>query len=165
MSCWSSRDVGGAQRYNNCKRDSLGPNCYGYAAHLSVNLDPGSRSNSNPDWYNVYSVAGSIIDDMNKMGCTARFIGGPNSKISKIEYRVALRVGTKNVNDGLSSMLFPHNDYHMMVQTITGAWAEKHGVGSDSILWDIGMTPDNIPWTYKGKEYYDSDIVYLAFGE
>ena len=53
----------------------------------------------------------------------------------------------------------------MMVQTITGAWAEKHRVGSDSILWDIGMTPDNIPWTYKGKEYYDSDIVYLAFGE
>ena len=61
-------------------------------------------------------------------------------------------------------MLFPHNDYHMMVQTITSAWAEKHGVGSDSVLWDIGMTPVNIPWTYKGKEYYDSDIVYLAFG-
>lgn len=36
----------------------------------------------------------------------------------------------------------------------TGQWAEKHGTGGDSVLWDSGMTPDNIPWTLGGQLYY-----------
>lgn len=51
-----------------------------------------------------------------------------------------------------------------MKQTNTGQWAEKHGIGGDSVLWDSGMTPDTIPWTLNGKAYYDSKIIYYAVG-
>ena len=56
-------------------------------------------------------------------------------------------------------------DYHLMVETETGQWAEKHGSAGDSILWPEGMTPDTIPWTIDGTPYYDSKIIYLAVGE
>ena len=49
-----------------------------------------------------------------------------------------------------------------MVQTSTGQWAEKHGTSGNSILHDVGMTPDNIPWTLSGMPYYDSEIIYYA---
>lgn len=51
-----------------------------------------------------------------------------------------------------------------MRQTNTGQWAEKHGIGGDSVLWDSGMTPDTILWTLNGKAYYDSKIIYYAVG-
>lgn len=51
-----------------------------------------------------------------------------------------------------------------MRQTDTGQWAEKHGIGGSSILHDVGLTPDTIPWTLGGVSYYDSDILYYAVG-
>ena len=51
-----------------------------------------------------------------------------------------------------------------MVQTATGQWAEKHGTGGASQLWDPGMTPETIPWTLNGEPYYKSDIIYFALG-
>jgi hypothetical protein len=51
-----------------------------------------------------------------------------------------------------------------MRQTDTGCWAEKHGIGGSSKLWESGMTPDSIPWTLGDYEYYDSPIIYLAVG-
>lgn len=51
-----------------------------------------------------------------------------------------------------------------MRQTNTGQWAEKHGTGGASVLWDVGMTPDTIPWTLNNAPYYDSDIIYYAIG-
>ena len=77
--------------------------------------------------------------------------------MTKNEYRIALRVGTKPMGNTKDSY-----DYHFMWQTSTGRWAEKHGINGDSILWDVGMTPDIIPWTAKGKAYYDSEILYYA---
>ncbi len=39
-----------------------------------------------------------------------------------------------------------------------------YGCGGASILWDVGMTPDTIPWTLGGIPYYDSEIIYYAVG-
>lgn len=43
--------------------------------------------------------------------------------------------------------------------------AEKHGYGGPSVLGDVGMTPDTIPWTLGGLPYYDSEIIYYAEGD
>ena len=62
-------------------------------------------------------------------------------------------------------------DYHFMVQTSTGQWAEKKGSG-DSRLFDYGQTPDTVLWDYYNKaqeryyeDYYDSEIIYFAIGD
>ena len=96
------------------------------------------------------------------MGYTVRRISGPNDDVKANEFKIALRVGTKPYN---KSKKYPKYDYHFMRQTNTGQWAEKHGTSGTSILWDAGMTPDDIPWTYNGEPYYDSPIIYYAVGE
>ncbi|MBR6918276.1 MAG: RHS repeat-associated core domain-containing protein, partial [Clostridia bacterium] len=141
------------------------PNCYAYAIHSSVNEQPGASSGRYPAHYNdVYDVAESVKLDMKCKGYTIREIDGPYSLITQNEYRIALRVGTSpcRYNPYTSEPIY---DYHFMCQTNTGQWAEKHGYGGSSILWDYGMTPDTIPWTLGGKEYYDSAIVYFAIGK
>lgn len=77
------------------------------------------------------------------------------------EWKIALRVGTQPFATYNGIQLY---DYHFMVQTDTGQWAEKHGPGGDSILWAEGETPETIPWTLNGVEYYDSEILYFAIG-
>ena len=76
---------------------------------------------------------------------------------------LALRVGTMPYafNPYTGELYY---DYHFMRQTDTGQWAEKHGYGGDSVLWNLGMTPDSIPWTLNGLPYYDSEIIYYAVG-
>lgn len=54
-------------------------------------------------------------------------------------------------------------DYHLMVQTDTGRWADKHGSEATN-LYDVGKTPDTIPWLNNGVPYYDSPINYFAIG-
>jgi peptidoglycan/xylan/chitin deacetylase (PgdA/CDA1 family) len=79
------------------------------------------------------------------------------------EFKIALRVGTRPYKYNLAAGQV-YYDYHFMRQTDTGQWAEKHGYGGASILWDTGMTPDTIPWTLCGVPYYDSAIIYYALG-
>ena len=143
------------------------PNCYAYAMGSSRNEQPGAESNLYPsDYSDVYDVAASVIADFRAKGRTARKINGPYSPICADEYRIALRVGTEPYGwyygkNGSISALY---DYHFMVQTSTGQWAEKHGIAGDSILWDKGMTPNDIPWVLNDKEYYNSRIIYIAVG-
>ena len=50
-----------------------------------------------------------------------------------------------------------------MVQTATGAWAEKHGPGGDALVHEIGETPETISWDRGNRiGYYDSEIIYFA---
>lgn len=66
-------------------------------------------------------------------------------KNNHLEYKIALRVGTTPIaHTSTGRKIY---DYHFMRQTNTGQWAEKHGKGK-TVLWDLGMTPDEIPWTY-----------------
>ena len=57
-------------------------------------------------------------------------------------------------------------DYHFMKQTNTGQWAEKHGIGENSIVHKIGETPDTIQWDLGGyKNYYNSPIRYFTISK
>ena len=141
------------------------PNCYAYAIGSSVNEQPGATSGRTPTkWNDVNDVGKSVEADLKAKGHTVRKISGPDAKVYDNEFKIALRVGTQpyayNTYTGQ-----PYYDYHFMRQTNTGQWAEKHGYGGESILWDTGMTPETIPWTLSGVPYYNSAIIYYAVGD
>ncbi len=158
--------VGAAQPYINMpgSSDENSPNCYAYAIGSPVNEQPGAASGRTPTkWNDVNDVGKSVEADLKAKGYTVRVISGPDTKVYNNEYKIALRVGTKPyAYDIYTGQLY--YDYHFMRQTNTGQWAEKHGIGGASVLWDPGMTPDTIPWTLSGAPYYDSAIIYYAVG-
>ena len=161
-----SSDVGAAEPYVNMpgSRDSNSPNCYAYAIGSSVNEQPGGRSGKIPTkWNDVNDVGKSVEADLRSSGKTVRIIDGPDAKVYENEFKIALRVGTTPIQYYLEYGYIVY-DYHFMRQTNTGQWAEKHGTGGASVLWDVGMTPDTIPWTLNDVPYYDSDIIYYAIG-
>jgi len=143
--------------------DPTSPNCYAYAVGASTNKQPGGSSGKTPKRYDsVKSVGASVIADLEADGFTVRKISGPDDKVYENEFKIALAVGTKPYAYDVQGNLY--YDYHFMVQTDTGQWAEKHGTAGDAILWDEGMTPDTIPWTLFGEPYYDDGPVYYAIG-
>ncbi len=159
------KKYGSAPSYRNITYGE--PNCYGYALNLNIAVQPGDYGGRIPkDYSNVYDVGKSIEKDLKAMGRTIRVIKGPKAKINKNEYRIALRVGTKPLVNQMTGKKF--YDYHFMIQTRNGYWAEKHG-------WRLtvlhnekqGLNPNNISWDIdeKHKGYYDSDIIYYAIGE
>lgn len=83
-----------------------------------------------------------------------------------IAFRIAsqsvstMLAGNKQNNDAYSEQ-----DYHVMVQLDDGRWSELHGATGIIETWPQGMTPETIPWTYNGKDYYDSRIIYIAFNK
>ena len=160
-------DVGAPQPYVDMpgSDDPTSPNCYAYAIGSPVNEQPGGASGRIPTrWNDVNDVGRSVKADLKAKGYTVREISGPDAKVYDNEFKIALRVGTKpyayNIYTGELNY-----DYHFMRQTNTGQWAEKHGYGGASILWDEGMTPDTIPWTLGDVPYYDSKIIYYAIGK
>ena len=84
----------------------------------------------------------------------ARILKSIADEIFDNEYRIAFRIDTSGTFD-----------YHFMVQTYDGRWAEKKGIEFDSMLHDYGWNPENLQWTYYcGNEtrYYNSEIIYIA---
>ena len=159
-------DVGAAQPYVAMpgSDDPMSPNCYAYAIGSPINEQPGGASGRTPTkWNDVNDVGESVEADLIAKGYTVREISGPNEKVYDDEFKIALRVGTQPYafNPYTGQLYY---DYHFMRQTDTGQWAEKHGYGGPSILWDAGMTPDTIPWTLDGVPYYDSEIIYYTVG-
>ena len=159
-------DVGAAKPYVDMpgSDDPTSPNCYAYAISSPVNEQPGGTSGRIPKkWSDVNDVGKSVEADLKAKGHTVREISGPDAKVYDNEFKIALRVGTQPYayNQYTGQLYY---DYHFMRQTSTGQWAEKHGYGGASILWDAGMTPDTIPWTLGGVPYYDSAIIYYAVG-
>ena len=146
--------------------DPNAPNCMAFAIGSSCNEQPGKRSGVYPsDWSDVYDVGASVRAELETMGRTIRRISGPDGTVRRNEYRIALRVGTTPFEQyDINGEQICFYDYHFMVQTSTGQWAEKHGIGGASILWPEGLTPDDIPWTLGDIEYYDSPIIYYAIG-
>ena len=133
-------------------------NCYAYALGTTGWFNPGSIAKVDVDFSDVYSIGMGAMADAVDQGYTVRIVSGPDAKVYDNEWKIALRSGMAPVSGA------DFYDYHFMVQTSTGQWAEKHGPGGDSILWEEGETPDTIPWTLNGKEYYDSEIIYFAIG-
>lgn len=151
-------ETGSAEDYDKMV-DEYEQNCYSYAVQEKGILQPGELSGLYPIGYdNVYSVGVSIVADMKSSGYSVREIDGPNSKVYDNEFKIALRVGTEPYD------IYNNHDYHFMIQTGTGQWAEKHGRYGPSELHNIGLTPDNIPWVLWGP-YYDSEILYYAIAK
>ena len=166
MFCPPTSDVGAAKPYVNMpgSDDPESPNCYAYAIGSPNNEQPGGTSGRFPTkQYSVKDVGKSVEADLKAKGYTVRKISGPNAKVYDNEFKIALRVGTQPYGINILTGQ-PYYDYHFMRQTDTGQCAEKHGYRGASILWDIGMTPDTIPWTLNGVPYYDSEIIYYAVG-
>ena len=154
--------VGSAKPYQSVSGGPNTPNCYAYAIGVSNALNPGDiRGVSPTKWYDVNDVASSVMADIEKMGRSVRTIESYNSPIYDNEYRIALRVGTQPYMYYYGSPIY---DYHFMVQTSSGQWAEKHGTRGSSLIWAQGYNPTTIPWTVGNKPYYDSPIVYFAIG-
>jgi hypothetical protein len=158
----NSSEYGAAPVYSPVAGGENSPNCYSYAIGLNRAINPGMLSGTTltmSDFSDVEMVAQAVINDFLAMGRSVRRLTGPDDAILANEYRIALRVGTTP---------FYNNrfDYHFMVQTSTGRWAEKHGTAGNSIIWDYGNNPGNIPWSLGTiLNYYDSEIVYFAIGK
>ena len=165
--CSASDNVGAARPYTEVlgSDDPNAPNCYAYAIGSDSNMQPGDASGRKPTNYaDVDDVAESVRQDLIALGYTVRPLNGPDDYISDNEYRIALRVGTTPDLCIYLQYGVLYYDYHFMVQTDTGCWAEKHGTTGDSIYWDNGKTPDKLEWTLHGHSYYDSSIRYFAVG-
>ena len=137
-------------------------NCYAFAIGSTSNEQPGEDSGYSIDYTKPYSVdlvASYVISDMSANGRSARIIDDVDGKILPTERRIAVRVGTQPYYNEDGS--FGGYDYHFMAQNSDGTWSEKHGIGGTSIQHKSG-NPDNIPWTINDKEYYDSEIIYMA---
>ena len=140
--------------YDKLRRENA--NCYAYAIGIyDCSYDPGEFSDASYDG-TVESVAVCVMMDLTALGRNVRVIDGANAPINDNEYRIALRVSDYNPYRSVPW------DYHFMVQTSSGQWAEKHGPSGATVLHESG-TPDTISWdcgSYTG--FYTSRIIYFA---
>ena len=125
----------------------------------------------NSDYYTLDRVAKDIEADLKCLGRGCRQLDSYDSPINENEYRIAVRVSYAKTDyydaidkNGNRSILLVVEfwDYHFMVQTNTGAWAEKHGPGGKT---DIHKeeNPYDIVWgTGDGKELYTGTILFFA---
>ena len=140
---------------------SKNPNCYSYViGEYGKSYEPGEFSNTDMGM-SVDSVAAAVAADMEALGRGCRTLKRYDSPIEDNEYRIAVRVhGPEQVwtMSGLA-VLF---DYHFMVQTDSGGWAEKQGSRGATRFYST-KNPAKISWDSDGMEgYYDSEIIYLA---
>mgnify|MGYP003557196372 CR=1 FL=1 len=140
---------------------SKNPNCYAYAiGYYDQSYNPGDFSTPFQG-LDVEDVADAVIRDMEALGRGVRVIDGCNAPINENEYRIALRVSQPKLIPTQQGF-YVDWDYHFMVQTSDGNWAEKHGPGGATVYHHTG-TPDTISWdlgTTRG--YYTSNIIYFA---
>ena len=160
-----SSSVGAAPEYveiaeSDGDRDS-NPNCYSYAIGIyDKSHNPGDFSSPFKS-YDIASVTEAVVSDMINLGRSVRIINGPDSPVEENEYRIALRVSEPKYYSTPNGVVCDW-DYHFMVQTNTGCWAEKHGPGGATVYHSFG-NPNTISWdlgNYAG--YYTSNIVYFA---
>ena len=160
-----SSNVGAAPNYKNIGESNgnrqTNPNCYSYAIGLyDKSYNPGDFSQPFTS-YDVDAVAIAVKSDMYNLGRGCRAINSYDSPINNNEYRIALRVSKPNI---ISTPVgnYLDWDYHFMVQTSSGNWAEKHGPGGGSVYHSSG-NPSTISWDCGDiRGYYTSEIKYFA---
>ena len=138
------------------------PNCYSYViGEYDKSYDPGDFSTryASPD---VEAVAAAVKSDFRAMGRGCRRISSYDSPIRENEYRIALRVSEVVYVEEGGRKICKDWDYHFMVQTSSGNWAEKRGRSGATVCHPSG-NPSTISWD-KGeiKGYYTGTIVYFA---
>lgn len=144
------------------------PNCYAFVLGYSSygqSFSPGEFSDPYAESFLEHSLEAitfAVLADLRALGRSARIIYSYNAPIRSSEYRIALRV--KIVRSPTKPDL--DWDYHFMVQTSTGCWAEKAGRNTASVLYGPDITPKTAPWSLDGEEkYYDSSIIYFAISQ
>ena len=166
--CSSENTVGAAPDYvkigpSDGNRDK-NPNCYSYVlGDYTMSHDPGDFSMSFTD-YSVSSVADAVERDMKALNRGCRRIESYDSPIRSNEYRIALRVSQlEQINTPYGPIPdFLGWDYHFMVQTSSGLWAEKRGPAGESILHSSG-NPSTLSWDNANTTgFYTSEIIYFA---
>ena len=157
-------DVGAAKPYVAVpESNEPGINCYAYAIGYDKLIDPGftngyvAYSCKSIEMFTIY-----IMEDLINLGYTVRILLGPNSKVYSNEFKIAFRMGPQFKDHFVMSAL--DYNYHFMVQTASGQWAEKDGQYKGSVLHPAGVTPDDIKWEFNGEPYYYEYTVYLAVG-
>lgn len=141
---------------------SVNPNCYAYAlGYYNRSYDPGDFSTHYSAW-TIEAVGAAVESDLNALGRECRRIDSYNSPIDDDEYRIALRISPVYYTYTISGKTGLLWDYHFMVQTSTGKWAEKHGPGGATVYHDSG-NPSTISWDANGiTGFYSSEIFYYA---
>lgn len=138
------------------------PNCYAYVlGYYGRSYDIGEFSDTYPTGKTVDAIAECVVSDLDKLERGCRIIESYDTPIEDNEYRIALRVGEQPVV-GPNGYPYLRWDYHFMVQTESGEWAEKRGSSSATILHTSG-NPSIFQWdaaTYPN--FYTSDILYFA---
>lgn len=177
LSALSTSPYGHAWTY--IQLNDTGVNCYCYSIKLPWWMNPGDgdgvsdlTSQSAVDNYfkNVNVVANAVIADGNTNQLYLkgnppyypqwRTISSATASINSDEHRIAVRVGwvdanrNGHVDDGEA-------DYHFMVQTSSGGWAEKHG--QQPSIYDGNINPSTFSWNLGSyKNFYNSPTVYIA---
>ena len=138
------------------------PNCYSYAlGYYDRSYDPGDFSNQKLLPCRVDKIAELVMDDLTALGRGCRILESYDSPIHNNEYRIAIRVSKVKCKRFLLYTYFEW-DYHFMVQTNTGKWAEKHGPGGATVYHEYG-NPATLSWDCGDeKGYYEGKIIYLA---
>jgi len=143
--------------------EGVGPDCFGYAAGLNYELNISMSYHYDVD--DIADIAIMYLDE------------GYNRNIYKIEsydapirpdeYRICLRIG--NYYDEKQSPYVYNNlecqvrsfDYHFLVQTNTGAWAERHATSPMDTNRDIRYgNPSLFNWPLP-KEEGEEDYILL----
>lgn len=158
-------DVGAAPDYFEIGKSngdrSKNPNCYAYAlGYYDRAYDPGDFSGGRKG-DTLEAFAEAIHNDMIAMNRGCRPLDFPWSPIEDDEYRIALNVTKVKIN--YYGYEIEGTDYHLMVQTSSGQWAEKVGPNGPTILHSYG-DPSTISWdktAYDGLDYGDK-ILYFA---
>ena len=97
-------------------------------------------------WEYFYKVKGKPLRNVGRQN-------EPLYTVSSNEYRVALRVVT--YKNGVSGKAY---DYHFLVQTSSGAWADKMGAESSKLIGFVNPAT----YTWSDARNYDSDVIYFA---
>lgn len=165
-------NVGSAKKYKKVKAGDNTQNCYTYALGIKGSTDPGVPSTGArvEDISDVNAVAAAVDKDLDKLGYSHRRLKSATDIVNSEERRIALRVTTHQNRTSIERSWLPY-DYHFMVQTNTGQWAEKKGLNGGSRLGEVGKTPDDLLWDFAYspdcyyEDYYDSEIIYFAIGD
>lgn len=159
--------TGGAKTFR--EETSTKVNCFGYAMELKE---------SPYLFINNYDIADTfftreVVPYIKSKGWEVRVLRSEDELIRPNEYKVAMRIVIgyyfylESKNQG-----FLKNDYHFVVKTSTGEWAEKHGepppanltgvTDLDDYTWDFMLYNSDGTLGYWGKNAYTEPTIYFA---
>jgi len=139
-----------------------GENCYAFVLNRVNGMQLGFSTLETVDTCDVEVAAIYLEKDLKALNVQFERLSSVNDEVYDNEYRIAFRVRTVRENDYKVI-------YHLMVQTSSGAWAEKKGssVIIHSLEEGLHPSPEEITWTETdypedNLEYYDSATIYYA---